>query len=163
MSLRTLVLVRHSDAEHYAASDRQRDLTGTGRLRAQHLGALLETRIQKADLALVSDALRARRTLEKIREYLPVAQMQVERSLYTADAPQLIDMAVESDARTLLIVGHEPTISETGYFIGDDSAKEELRRGVRTATALIIEIPDASRPLIGAELSVETLCAPTRL
>lgn len=162
MTLRTLVLVRHSDAERFAAGDRRRDLTAAGRMRAHDLGALLQARIGGADLALVSDALRARRTFEAIGERLPVERSQILRDLYTADAPELLDIAARAEARTLLIIGHEPTVSEAGTLIGDEAAAQELRRGVRTATALLVEIPEGRVGLIGAGLKVERICAPLR-
>lgn len=162
MSARTLVLVRHADAAHRAMRDDQRDLTAAGLLRARALGALLAVRIGAADLALVSKAVRARRTLERMRESLEVGEALVDESLYFAGPDELLEIADAVDVPALLLVGHEPTISETGLLLGDADARRDLRRGVPTATALVLEVPEGAVLEAGAGLPIERITAPER-
>ncbi|WP_115727396.1 SixA phosphatase family protein [Actinomyces culturomici] len=161
MAPRILVLVRHADASHSAMRDEDRPLTGVGRVRARELGALLAARIGAADLALVSPATRAAQSADGIAENLEIARTAPERSLYTSGAGELLAIASALEG-TVVLVGHEPTISEAGWLLGDDDAREDLRRGVPTATALVVEIPAGTIGLEGARLPVERITAPRR-
>lgn len=160
MAPRILVLVRHADASHGALRDELRELTPTGRSRARALGGLLATRIGRADLALVSPALRARHTLEEMSALLPVGETLVERDLYLSDAETILERADAEEGGVLLLVGHEPTISEAAWLLGTDPEREGVGRGISTATAVLARLSEGAAALPGAGAALEVLVAP---
>ncbi|MCI6412098.1 MAG: histidine phosphatase family protein [Schaalia hyovaginalis] len=160
MEQRTLILVRHADARPGGPRDELRELTPSGAMRALELGRMLAPVSGAVDLALVSPALRARRTFEGIARSLSVSQSLTHSALYLEGAHSLLADARALDAGTLLVVGHEPTISQAGLLLGDEEAKALLARGMPTAGALVIRYPSALEALEGAGLGVEMLVAP---
>ncbi len=50
-----------------------------------------------------------------------------------------------ADARTVVVVGHEPTISVLAHILHDtdDDLASQISFGVPTATAVIIDVPGA--------------------
>jgi phosphohistidine phosphatase len=126
-SARTLVLLRHAKAaspDDYAA-DIDRPLTARGRRDASAAGAWLAAESLVPDLVLCSPSVRTRETWEATG--LPDAAVSVEHRLYsggTAEALRLI-RAVEPTVGTLLVVGHNPTITTLSELL--DPRDAELR------------------------------------
>ncbi len=139
MKSHTLILVRHATAEYRGArSDHSRTLTEEGRQQARELGRILAQHIPEVDAGAYSDAQRTTQTYHLITEHMKVMGTQwSDKGLYMAAASDLIDYArTLSDERSLLLVGHEPTISHAGSVLARGSTKV-LSRGVPTATAVI--------------------------
>jgi phosphohistidine phosphatase len=99
------------------------------------------------DVALVSDAARTRQTWGIVAGQLPVsANVDVRHSvaLYAAYVDDVIDALAEVDdeAATVIVVGHEPTISSTAARLAgpgsDLGACAEVRVGVPTATYALL-------------------------
>lgn len=114
--MKTVLLLRHgkSDWDTDTGDDRERRLAKRGEKAARTMGRFLQGRAP--DAALTSPAVRARTTLELAMEAggwkCPV---QVSESLYgTGPREVLAEVTRQRDeVRTLLLVGHEPTWSET--------------------------------------------------
>ena len=82
MSVRTLVLVRHSKAAHDAPTDLERSLTAKGQRMAVDLARALNQRLDGLDSLLVSPAARARETARPIADRLTPADVRVETAIY---------------------------------------------------------------------------------
>ena len=56
-----------------------------------------------------------------------------------------VDAEDGADARTVVVVGHEPTISVLAHILHDtdDDLASQISFGVPTATAVIIDVPGA--------------------
>ncbi|MDQ1666734.1 MAG: phosphohistidine phosphatase [Actinomycetota bacterium] len=134
---RRLVLVRHAKAVSSSdVSDRSRPLTDRGRADAGTGGGWLDWRVQLIDAIWSSSALRAQQTTEEIRARLTSApEPRLRDDLYDAGPDDLLDIirSAPDDIRTLVVVGHNPTIEVlSARLTGDD-------RGFRAAAMAIIE------------------------
>jgi len=119
VSDRRLVVLRHAKAEHpQQTGDAERPLTARGHDDAGAAGAWLINHQLVPDVVLCSPARRARDTWYGVKTALGDAAAKVtvvyEPLLYAAEADELVDLIAdtEPDARVLLLVGHNPTLSQ---------------------------------------------------
>ena len=124
-----LLLFRHAHAERDAASgrDEDRELTGRGRRDARRVGRFLTAVDLVPDAILTSPAARARATAEPALEAGGWGSTLRElSSLYGSTVDGAIDVLRRNgrNHRTLLLVGHEPTLSElTAALAGGGSVR----------------------------------------
>ena len=111
-----LLLLRHSKAVPFTGSgDHQRPLTERGRADAARLGAYIADEKFAPDAAIHSGAQRTKETLAIVAASLrPRVKISVEASLYEAGRAAFLDVVRHGPdkARSLLLVGHNPTIAE---------------------------------------------------
>jgi len=107
-------------------------------------GDWLRTNVSDIDLVLCSTATRARQTLERTGVQAPVRY--VER-LYGATPGMVIDEinGVDEDVTTLLVVGHEPTMSEVATGLAgaegtDNAARERLSAKFPTSALAVLDV-----------------------
>jgi phosphohistidine phosphatase len=114
--MKTLLFLRHAQAEASAAHDRDRTLTEAGRDAARRAGRFIGMVGPTPDLIFTSTAVRARETLSCAREEGHwSAPIHAADGFYeTAPRKLLEDIQFAPEpAATLLLVGHEPTWSRT--------------------------------------------------
>ena len=161
--LRRLVLVRHAKAESHGASDFDRPLTEGGRRDADALGGWLAAYGVSPDHALVSAALRARETWTAIaaggRWDLDGDE---DRGLYAADPDTVLDLVreVHDGARTLVVVGHNPTVASLAHVLDDgegdpDATTEMVSSGYPTCAATVLAYDGAWADLAEGRARVE--------
>jgi phosphohistidine phosphatase len=143
---RTLVLLRHAKAEPEGdLGDALRPLAAKGRKQAGKLGPKLAELTGAVDLALVSSALRATETFKLVSQQLTVRRHEVREELYKAGPREVLAMLheVDADAATVLVVGHEPTISHLAYLLHDtrDDLAQQVSLGIPTSAACVIDVP----------------------
>ena len=152
--MRRLILLRHAKADSASASgdDFDRGLTPRGSRDARLIGQLLAEVGLTPDLALVSSAKRAMETWTALAESFPEAVMTETRTLYLATAEQIASVAEMSgaDARTVMIVGHNPGLHELASSLiqadrTQGAAAAALLRGFPTAAAAVFDIDARSR------------------
>ncbi len=146
MSVRTLVLVRHSKAAHDAPTDLERSLTAKGQRMAVDLARALNQRLDGLDSLLVSPAARARETARPIADRLTPADVRVETAIYHSGPQGILRLltSLVPAVSTVTVVGHEPTISILAHALHDDRADDlaaQVSFGVPTATALLLDVP----------------------
>lgn len=124
-----IYLVRHGDAvpEEDAGSDRDRWLSRRGRDAARVLGRLLREQglaIEfPPDLIVCSPLPRAVQTAELLAESLDyIGVIESLRSLEPSgqpqvSAPMVLERARQGERKSILVVGHEPSISALGAFL----------------------------------------------
>ncbi|HYB36182.1 MAG TPA: histidine phosphatase family protein [Mycobacterium sp.] len=142
----TLVLLRHAKSAWPAGvADHDRPLAPRGVREAGLAGDWLRANFPVVDAVLCSTATRARETLARAAVDAPVRY--VER-LYGATTAEVIDEVnrVEDDVDTLLVVGHEPTISEvTIGLAGADgtntAAVERILAKFPTSAIAVLQVP----------------------
>ena len=143
-----LVVVRHAKAEASAPSDHERALAARGHDDAAKAGRWLRQQGIVADAALVSDALRTRETW---LELAAGAEWDVEpdfsAALYAAGSDSAFDLIRETpeEARTLVVLGHNPTMAFLAELIddgeGDDDAITGLvSRGFPTSALVVFDV-----------------------
>ncbi|MDO7869610.1 SixA phosphatase family protein [Nocardioides jiangxiensis] len=143
---RTLVLIRHAEAESWAPSDVERALTPAGTEMAGALGRWLRGRGVVPDTALVSGALRTRQTWAALSAE---AGWQLapthDDGLYTAGPDTALDLVryADPDAATLLVLGHNPTVHFLAQVLsdgtGDPALTESLTIGFPPASVAVLE------------------------
>jgi phosphohistidine phosphatase len=117
MTTRTLVILRHAKTERSEdMADIDRPLTRRGHADAGIAGAWLSSHGYRPDLVLCSPARRTRQTWHGIAIGLRRAEapeVRYEPAIYTGDAEEVLALvrAVPDALQTVLVVGHNPTLS----------------------------------------------------
>ena len=147
-SERTLVVVRHATAEATAPSDHQRRLTDRGRADAAAIGRWLAGIGVAPDHALVSDATRTHETWAELSAAAGWdVDVDASAALYDASPEAALDLLRElpADARTVVVVGHNPTMAYLTEVLddsdGDDDAITALvTSGFPTAAVAVLAV-----------------------
>lgn len=146
------ILVRHGKAQASAASglDSDRELEPLGWRQAEFLARELRGWIEQPTELIASRFSRARSTADVIARglSLPVrleAYLEVGHSC--SAAVELIERS--APASTLLVVGHNPQLSEVGWALIRGVPAGDL--GMRTGEALVIDL-DRTQIVGGGEL-----------
>jgi phosphohistidine phosphatase len=145
---RRLLLMRHAKAERHAATDHDRPLSERGWRDAKAAGALLARRGDGPALVLVSTSQRTRDTWDAIRACLdPVPEAWFDRALYDAGAKAVVELlgAVGADVPSVLVIGHNPTMSVVAAALSDGEAEAALEDavgdGLPTAALACYDVP----------------------
>lgn len=119
--MRRLILVRHAKAEQLAASDFDRPLTDSGSRDAALMARRLALRGDCPGLIVTSPALRARATAALFASACGPLQVVLAPELYLADPGVLLEVIGRDggSAQTLMVVGHNPGISELAAALSD--------------------------------------------
>ena len=156
--VRTLVLMRHAKSDYPAGvADHERPLAARGIREAALAGDWLRANTPQIDAVLCSSAVRTRQTLERTAVDAPVSHLDV---LYGASPGTVIDEVnkVSDEVSTLLVVGHEPTMSHLALGLAgpgsDRAAAEQIARKYPTSAIAVLQVPGswADLGLSGAEL-----------
>lgn len=121
--------MRHATAEHGGSTDAERPLTARGRDAAAEAGRWLAGQGFVPDHALVSSALRARETWASVAAGAGWGvEPDVDDGLYAAGPDTALDLlrAVPPEARSLVVVGHNPTVGTVASMLDDGDGDAEL-------------------------------------
>ena len=127
---RRLLLIRHAKAVAEASTDARRELSPRGLRDAAAAGQWLFAHDLVPQHALVSSARRARQTWEAMAEQLgPGPATIIDERIYDNSVKQLLAVIRDapSDAETLALVGHNPSMHELAIDL-DDGAGAGARR-----------------------------------
>lgn len=146
VTARTLILMRHAQAEPFGHSDAERPLALRGRRQAAEVGSDLAAQGPIPDVALVSSATRTRQTWELLSARLE-REVRVEflDELYEAGPRSVLQVLGEraGEAATVMVVGHEPVMSALASTLASSSSDEHLvakvRHGVPTASRSVLQ------------------------
>jgi phosphohistidine phosphatase len=133
---RTLVLLRHAKADRPAGvADTDRPLTDRGHADAAAAGAWLTNQGYVPDLVICSPARRTRQTWHSVAVALAGAgspTVRYERPLYDETPDELLTLmqSIESDFRTVLVIGHNPTVSQLSMLLDKEGGIDS--DGLRT-------------------------------
>lgn len=119
-----IIFLRHAQSaeKQIRQTDHARTLTAEGMKQAAEVGLFLKKEKYNIDLMMASSAQRTKTTAECIAAELGyTGAIQLFDPLYQADVIQLIEHLIDIDVPSLLVVGHNPTISHTvTYLTGHD-------------------------------------------
>lgn len=143
MSARTLVLLRHAKAETPGElPDFERRLTTVGVTDADAAGAWLADERLRPDLVFCSPAARTRQTWQGVSIALaqalpdtPAPEVRYEKGLYEGGRTEVFDLIrrVPDEVRTVLVVGHNPTVSEVSLLLVPDEQYDGDEVGLKTS------------------------------
>ncbi|MET0134981.1 MAG: histidine phosphatase family protein [Kibdelosporangium sp.] len=128
MIARTLLILRHASAANEPANaDEERPLTQLGRSEATQVGKHVAE--WKPEQVLCSTALRTRQTWQLISPELETEpEIDFEPAIYQANADTLRELIwlAAGDARTLLLIGHNPAVHELAWGLLGDRAPQHF-------------------------------------
>jgi phosphohistidine phosphatase len=129
--MRRVTLLRHAQAAGASAGGRDfdRPLNEAGIAEARAAAVALAAALPVPDLLIASAALRTLRTAQLLHDQVfPATPLQTEPSLYLATAEVLLDYLrhLDDDFTSVLIVGHNPGISDCCTVLAGDSRAVNL-------------------------------------
>lgn len=145
------MLLRHAKAEAGGAVDELRALALVGRGQCRPVGTALAAAGLVPDVVLVSSAVRTRQTWDLVRGALgadAAPEVHVSDRLYEAGPSDVVELLRSVDPRsaTVLVVGHEPTMSATAVVLagpgGSDQGFASAQAGLPTAAYAVLEVAD---------------------
>ncbi|WP_085583012.1 histidine phosphatase family protein [Thalassospira mesophila] len=144
---RLITLLRHGETVTYdARGDFCRPLTEEGKLNVQRIGAFLHKKGLHPDRIIASPAERTLHSAQKLHKTLYPGikpDITTNADFYNAPAATLFAAiaALDDDAKHVLIVGHNPGISELPALLaGADMRKKRLFPTLKPASMVMIEI-----------------------
>jgi phosphohistidine phosphatase len=153
-SERTLIMVRHSKAEHVQGKpDHDRELAPRGRRDARAIGEWLRDAAQAGalptgvlDLALCSTSERTRQTLDGLVEGGgKVRKTRYDERIYDASTSALLEVLLEvpDSANSVVIIGHAPGIPALATALllegtGTTEAAQRLAQGFPTSGLAVL-------------------------
>jgi phosphohistidine phosphatase len=130
---RTLLLLRHAKSDHpERVADHDRPLAPRGVREAGLAGDWLRAHAPAVDAVLCSTAARTRETLARTRIDAPV---EFSDRLYDATPGAIVEEInnVDPDVETLLVIGHEPAMSQLALGLAtDDGSNPTAAEGIST-------------------------------
>jgi phosphohistidine phosphatase len=158
---RRITLLRHGEAQapDSCPEDFERALTRRGVIEAQEIAERIVRRNLIPDLILVSPAERAWSTAEIVASAceLDTKQLQCARELYLSPPETTWKLLARRDStlRHILIVGHNPGLSQVASRLGPIPSRRELpTAGLATAVWLHAEW-DALQPETAASCEMD--------
>lgn len=104
-------------------------------------------KLRKVDLVLCSPAIRAHETLRLLEQYMPPScKVVLDESLYLAGGRRLLSTLREvgDDFDVVLVVGHEPGLSDLAAALAEDEgnrrARKRVARGLKTASLARVDL-----------------------
>ena len=143
---RTLLLLRHAKAEYPdGVADHDRPLAPRGVREAGLAGDWIRANTAGVDAVLCSTATRTRQTLARTGLDVDAATVEYDDDLYDTTPGTVIRLvnAVDADVTTLLVVGHEPTMSALALGLaapghGDPAVAEEISAKFPTSSIAVL-------------------------
>jgi len=155
-SFRTLLLLRHAKSDYPPGiPDHQRPLAPRGIREAALAGDWLRAHAPAVDAVLCSTATRTRETLERTLIDAPVEF--VDR-LYESTPGTVIDeinrvpKRFDADVSTLLVIGHEPTMSALSLGLATDDGSNDA-----AAERILTKYPTSSIAVLRTSQSWDQL------
>jgi phosphohistidine phosphatase len=146
VAMRRLMLLRHAKSDRsLGMPDMTRPLNERGAAAAQLMGAYMARHRLLPDLALCSPSTRTRETWAELSSQWPAAvKVSFEERLYVAPPQAILSVicAQDAEARTLMVIGHNPGLHEAAELLiaaGDVGLRERLREKFPTGALAVID------------------------
>ena len=135
--MKRLILMRHAEAGwHINMDDHERPLSAVGIRDAKRLGLWLKEKEYIPDEVISSTSARTRETLSCL--FLECPQI-FEKSLYLADAEQMKSTLQTLLSETVILLGHNPGITELAHDLMNHEEKHENFMDFPAASTLVID------------------------
>ena len=148
--VRRLLVMRHAKAEPVAATDHARRLAERGRRDAEEAGRWARAEGVLPDHAFVSTAARAHETWTAFRLGADLElEAELDGGLYSAGPDSAIEVlrTAPSEAATVMVVGHNPTMAHLVHLLDDGGADPvafaEVSAGFPTSAVAVLEVGGA--------------------
>jgi phosphohistidine phosphatase len=146
--MKRLFLLRHAKSSHHGeVRDAARPLAPGGIWAGEAIAERCAKKLSKVDLVLCSSAIRTHETLRLLERHLPPScKIMLDDGLYLADRRTLENALrrVDDGADSVLVVGHEPGLSDLADSLcGDEGrpkARRRLAKGFKTASLVTVDL-----------------------
>lgn len=143
---RTLLLLRHAKSDYPSGvADHDRPLAPRGVREAALAGDWIRANMPAVDAVLCSTATRTRQTLARTGLDVDHAAVQYDDDVYDTTPGTVLSLinGIDDDVRTLLVVGHEPTMSQLALALpsaddGDAALAEEISAKYPTSAIAVL-------------------------
>ncbi|HZW46806.1 MAG TPA: histidine phosphatase family protein [Microvirga sp.] len=145
-----LLLLRHAKAAWPpGVLDVDRPLAARGQKAAVAMGNYIKRECLAPDLAIISPARRTQETWELVQPIIGEVPSRHDGRIYEAPVARLLTVLqeVEPEARTVLMIGHNPGFEDLASFLigeGDLDGILRLGRKYPTAGLAVIDFPQES-------------------
>ncbi|MEK9574524.1 MAG: hypothetical protein VW232_08745 [Alphaproteobacteria bacterium] len=123
--MRQLILLRHAEADYLSedGTDFSRPLSVRGQNELPMVASALQPYLSARIICLCSPALRTRQTFDIGTKYWPEMETIYDESLYNASQDRLFHAidAIAQKADTVLVIGHNPGLSQLLRTLSPDS------------------------------------------
>ena len=137
--MKRVILMRHAKSDWSAGlDDHARPLNPRGRKSATALGDWLREEEIVPDEVLVSDAVRTRETLDRLK--LGMDRVRASRDLYLAESGQILSALRSAEGDCVLLLGHNPGIGLAAAAILEKRVKHPRFEDYPTGATLVAEI-----------------------
>ena len=135
--MKRLILMRHAEAGwHINMDDHERPLSANGIRDAKKIGSWLKEKEYIPDEVISSTSVRTRETLSYL--FLECPQI-FEKSLYLADAEQMKSTLQTLLSETVILLAHNPGITELAYDLMNHEEKHENFMDFPAASTVVID------------------------
>jgi len=135
--MKRLILMRHAEAGwHINMDDHERPLSASGIRDAKKIGSWLKEKEYIPDEVISSTSARTRETLSCL--FLECPQI-FEKSLYLADADQMKSTLQTLLSETVILLAHNPGITELAYDLMNHEEKHENFMDFPAASTVVID------------------------
>jgi phosphohistidine phosphatase len=157
--MRRLILLRHGKAEiaGLTGGDLDRPLAQKGRVEAAQTASWLFGAGFTPDRVVMSPSLRTTSTWDCARSFFPNAFTEVRETLYLGSVEVIMQVVddVESEADTVMVVGHNPGLQDLGVRLAEGGGAPALQvarlaEGFPTAAACVFQLKAAGGGLLTA-------------
>ncbi|MGO8671353.1 MAG: SixA phosphatase family protein [Capsulimonadaceae bacterium] len=148
--MKTLIIVRHAKAQPDSPEgDFGRKLAPRGQADAKYAARCIHRGLTDGigtlppprfiELIITSDAARALETANIVAATVPHEALMTEHAIYDASLDDLLDVirGLPDEANTVLLVGHNPGLSEVLYHLATDKRTAD---DLKTAAAAFTEL-----------------------
>ena len=146
--MRRLMLLRHAKSDWSGGQrDHDRALAPRGTRAAPLVGRYMAQENLLPDRVLVSTARRTQETWALVKEaWAEAPPMALDERIYEASAKRLLDIVrhADAEARSLLLIGHNPGFEELAQLLADardTAAHRRLAEKFPTAALAVIDLP----------------------
>jgi phosphohistidine phosphatase len=144
-----IYFLRHGDgSSHSRFDDNERPLTDLGHKQAAYVGKFLQHTKTHINIILASPLIRACETGAIVQSLINAPRMETSEYLVNGAHPkQLFKQITEFDVESVLLVGHEPFLSDTISLLigGDHKADIEMKK----CSLALVEVLEPIRPGTG--------------
>ncbi len=124
----TLYILRHAQSadKQFGQSDADRELTPIGRHDSERVGFFFKQQYDLPQLVLCSNAIRTRQTCALVlnaMSEIPTSKVDLRSELYHGTVETYLDIIqlTNSTINTLLVIGHNPAVTELAQFLCEEN------------------------------------------
>jgi len=144
-----IYFLRHGDASsHSRFHENERPLTGLGNKQASFVGKFLQHTKTCINIILTSPLARACETGAIVQSFIKAPRIETSEYLVNGTNPkQLFKHITEFDVESVLLVGHEPFLSETISLLIGSNEKSNIE--MKKCSLAFVEVLEPVRPGTG--------------